>query len=270
MVEISTILRLHDTSKLAYFERAIQSLHSQSSVSVYPIVVLQNFSSEEVDVVKENFDKNWYFNQHAEGCITNLIGEDGVDHRSALLNEGIKRHHERGGDILGFLDYDDILYGHAYELLSSALLESSTAIAFASLEMFHAIPLKDYDFIYKSSSPFIGKNKLDLLKENFCPIHSYLINTSLIDKNELYFRKDMTRVEDYEFLIRVAGRYPCDFSNIGKNIGGYFMRSDDSNSTPDWESNSNQDDKKRIWRLNRKILQHTKARTEIRFYATDI
>jgi len=236
---------------------------------VKPIVVLQRFSNSEVATVEAILSRNWYFPEHQEPEIINLQDESNVDARSQLMNLGINCHMKSGNSYLGFLDYDDFLYSQAYSMLTTTLSESNAAVAFASVELAKVIPLKDYDFVYEMSKPFVGKNKIDLLRDNFCPLHSYLIKTDGIDESLLYFRENMIRVEDYEFLIRLVGTNPCDFSNLGKFIGCYVMRSDGSNTTP-WSAQVKEGESRtNIWAENVKLLNMYKSSTEVKFYASD-
>ncbi|WP_444903960.1 hypothetical protein ACJJIU_01530 [Microbulbifer sp. CnH-101-E] len=213
--------------------------------------------------------ENWFFSEHLEPRVINF--NDGLDHdaRSELMTIGMQAHIESRNRYLAFLDYDDYMYSHAYSTLIESLVASNASIAFATVEMANVIALKDYEFIYEMSLPFQGTNKFDLLRENFCPIHSYIIDTSRIDKCELYFQNDMTRLEDYEFLLRIAGNKPCDFSQLGVKIGCYVMRNDGSNSTPTDTDGVDGEEKQKIWKFNREKLLSQRSKIEVKFYASD-
>src|SRR5690606_30875675 len=110
-------------------------------------------------------------------------------------------------------------------------------------------------FVYRMSFPFVGRNKVDLVKDNFCPLHSYMIDCSKVERRDLYFRRDLNRVEDYEFLLRVAGSNPCDFSNLHIRTGLYMMRNDGSNSTPCGTGSDLDLKQKATWKENRTRLE---------------
>lgn len=268
-MNVSCVIRFHDINNLAYLERALHSLHAQTDVSVKPIVVLQRFSEQEIEKVRQTISDNWYFAEHQEPSVINLDDGLDTDARSQLINLGMQCHIQSGNSFLGFLDYDDFLYSHAYATLTRTLLDKKAAVAFAGIELANAVPLMDYDFIHKISKPYTGRNKVDLLRDNFCPLHSYLINTDVIDHSELFFREEMSRVEDYEFLIRLVGVNPCDFSNLDHFIGCYVMRSDGSNTTPLGDGTASDRDKSLIWKENVKLLNKYKASTEVKFFASD-
>lgn len=268
-MSVSTVIRFHDIKFLQLLERAIQSLHSQYDTPVQPIIVLQRFSKDNELKVRKMLSENWFFPEHLKPRLINF--NDGLDHdaRSELMTVGMQAHTESGNRYLAFLDYDDYMYSHAYSTLIESLVESKASIAFATVEMANVIALKDYEFIYEMSLPFQGANKFDLLKENFCPIHSYIIDTFHIDTSELYFQSDMTRLEDYEFLLRISGCNPCDFSQLGVKIGCYVMRNDGSNSTPTETDGSDAEEKLKVWELNRKKLLSQRSKIEVKFYASD-
>lgn len=269
MDSISTLIRFHDIEHISLLERAIASLHSQSFLSVQPIVILQDFTIEEQKLVNNLLREIWYFEVHKSFVIVNVDNPEKKDLRSKLINTGIKFHYENKNRFLTFLDYDDILYSNAFNILSKPLIESDCAISFASVDVAEALAFGNYDFIYNLSSPYKGSNKIDLMKDNFCPIHSYMIDTNKVDKADIYFNEEFTRVEDYEFLLRVAGKNPCNFSSLGKVIGLYFMRNNGINTTPSIFDDDSENQKLESWKNNSKLLDKAKSNTEVKFYASD-
>ena len=266
---VTTVIRIHSISGLPLLERAVQSLHAQADVVVQPVVVTQRFNSDELESVERLVRRQWFFEGLPTPKLINFEDSGCDDVRSALLNVGIKEHFSAGNRYLGFLDYDDLLYTHAYRVLTGALRDSMSVVAFATIEAAKAVALHDYEFIYSISAPYIGKGKLDLLKENFCPLHSYLVDTSKLDPAEVYFETRLTRLEDYDFLLRIAGRHPCNFTNLGTKIGLYFMRSDQSNSTPEGVDTEADREKRRVWQRNRDQLAAFRSGYEVKLFASD-
>lgn len=266
---VSAIVRFHDPAGLAKLERAIQSLHAQNGAVVQPIVVTQRFDKRAFQRTRDAVLRQWFFDWLPEPLVENFEDGGEGDARSALMNLGIERHRSLGNRFLAFLDYDDLLYSHAYRTLMRPLLNSDVAVAFASVEMGHAVGLHDYDFVYDMSYPFLGRNKIDLVRDNFCPLHSYLVDCAKVKARELYFRSELSRVEDYDFLLRVAGPSPCDFSGIGRRIGVYLMRSDDSNSTPSHDGSAADLEKQSVWKRNRDSLDRLRSGYPVQFFASD-
>lgn len=266
---VSVIVRFHDIGKLALLERSIQSLHAQVGVRVQPIVVAQRFAGADLDALRAAVHRQWFFSGQPVPEIINLVDGSTHDARSDLLNFGVERHLALGNRYLAFLDYDDVMYTHAYATLAGALQSSGAAIAFASVEVANVVSLKDYEFVYALSKPYKGRNKMDLLRNNFCPLHSYLLDTRKLQPEELHFNGDLNRLEDYDFLLRVAGRNPCDFSKLGTNIGLYMMRTDYSNSTPVGEGPVTERETGSHWKDSAARLAAARSSYEIKFYASD-
>lgn len=267
---VSTIVRIHDPAGVAKLERAIQSLHSQTDVLVQPIVVTQGFSRDDFSMISQCVGRQWFFDWMPQPVVVNHPDQSRQDIRSDLINLGIEEHKKRGNRYLAFLDYDDLLYTHAYKTLSGVLSTTNAAVAFAGMEMVHAVGLMDYDFFYEMSKPFKGKNKLDLVHENFAPLHSYMVDCSKVPERELRFRSELTRVEDYDFLLRVGGPNPCDFSQLKVRIGAYIQRSNDSNTTPKGVDTPEDRLKQKVWKANRDRLNALRSTYEIKLYASDL
>ncbi|QOW24165.1 hypothetical protein INQ43_10700 [Lysobacter sp. H23M47] len=262
-------MRFHDVSKLMLLERAIQSLHAQVGVVLQPIIVTQRFTMPELEILQAAVRRQWYFSNLPTPQILNLDDGSAHDARSDLLNMGVQCHLQLGNRYLGFLDYDDVMYTHAYRTLVGALNASGAALAFATVEVANVVSLKDYEFVYGLTKPYRGRNKLDLIKENFCPLHSYLLDCSRLNPEELYFRADLNRLEDYDFLLRVAGSNPCDFSKLGTSVGLYVMRSDGTNSTPHGDGPVTLREQGTHWKDSAARLGALRSTYEVRFFACD-
>jgi hypothetical protein len=151
-----------------------------------------------------------------------------LDARTELLNLGLS---VCEGQYVGFLDYDDILYPEAYELLVDRLIKTQAAIAFASVRVINAEIQNNFICLRNQVVPnFHGNSLCDLFRANFCPIHSYLIDRSKIEQNALKFDTNLTWEEDYELLLRICSAYKSDFGLLNKLIGDYYYKTDGSNT----------------------------------------
>jgi glycosyltransferase involved in cell wall biosynthesis len=150
------------------------------------------------------------------------------DYRSKLLNEGIQT---AAGRFLAFLDYDDIIYPHAYELLIDTLINEQVAIAFGRIIISHVKPQKNnFYYTVRKEHIFNGETKYQLMQGNFCPIHSFVLDRKLIPREDLFFSEESVKFEDYHFLLRIVARYSSAFSDINEIVGEYIMRLDGSNT----------------------------------------
>ena len=86
----------------------------------------------------------------------------------------------------------------------------------------------------ESKRPYIDERKTKahlLLQGNFFPIHSYVIDRSRVQSQDLYINTQLSRLEDYELLLRLAAKYQFDFQSCGMPVAEYRFRTDGSNST---------------------------------------
>jgi len=227
---LDTIVRFHDLRRLKELDRCIFSLVCQTYRPLNIILAVQRFSKSDIETVRSALGPLL----DGEGGVTleivNFDKEKPEDARSALLNTGLQA---AQGRYVGFLDYDDVLYPEAYELLTSCLKESEAAIAFASVRVMQLGVY--YYFLYgvEELNPFYrGSGLLDLYKINFCPLHSYLIDRSVADLATLHFDETMTLQEDYDFLLRFCAANVSDFSLKDTPVGDYYYKSDGSNTVP--------------------------------------
>ena len=128
------------------------------------------------------------------------------------------------------------MYGHAYawltEMLDGGQQGGEFAIAFGGIILKKACVREGVVYnIGRDGGAFKGKDFNDLLKENFCPIHSFLIDRSRMDSTDIAFNESLTRLEDYDFLLRTCAKYPANFTGIDKKVGVYNWKYAGGNST---------------------------------------
>lgn len=228
--QIDVVVRIHDASRMAELKRCVFSLVSQSHRPLRIILAAQRFSEGDLAATRA-------------GLAPLIAGEDGVtldivnwtdpepaDARSVLLNLGVQA---AEGQYLAYLDYDDAIYPDAYELLIDKLRQTGAAIAFASVRIMR---LHVYEhFFYTAEKvvpPYSGKTLMDLFRNNFCPIHSYVIDRGQVAPELFAFNTNLLMEEDYDVLLKICARYPSDFSLIGTEIGEYYYKTDGSNTVP--------------------------------------
>lgn len=215
---VSVIVRFHDLQRQVELDRALFSLINQTHRGIEAIIVLQNLAKH-LDAIRTIVDKfDWRSPGHARPVVCNLRSDIG-DARSQLLNIGIAK---ASGRYLAILDCDDYLYSYAYEHLLAGLRRSGAAISFGDIAIKHKRLLGEYVCnVGMARTNYIPKSYSDLLYDNFCPIHSFLIDRDRIAAEDLTFDERLTRLEDYDFLLRICCKYPSDFTARDKVIGVY-------------------------------------------------
>ncbi len=227
---IDTIVRFHDVRRLAELKRCVFSLVGQTYQPVRIVLVLQRFTGEQIEAVEEALAPLLEGRDTPRLSIVNLTEPEPADARSVLLNLGIQN---AQGKYLAFLDYDDVLYPEAYAMMIGRLKETGAAIAFAKVRVMRVDVYNE--FLYTKEQvvpPFSGSDLLDLFHNNYCPLHSYVIDRSQIPSEMLTFMTAMTLEEDYELLLRICATFPSDFTLIGTTIGDYYYKTDGSNTVP--------------------------------------
>ena len=188
---------------------------------------MQRFSPDEILATREALTQLLKIDPGLQVTVLNWEEKEPIDGRSALLNHGINH---AQGRYLAFLDYDDVLYPEAYTMLTERLRATQAAVAFGGIYISEVDVFETFSYIKAKKFPFSWTNLTDLLRQNFCPIHSFVLDRTMISAQHLFFEPLMNRNEDYDFLIRICAQCHSDFSLAKTYIGTYFLKNDGSNT----------------------------------------
>ena len=228
--QIDVVVRIHDVSRIQELSRSVFSLVSQTYRPLRIIIAAQRFSAADLAAIRAGLAAFLEGESDVDLAIVNWTEAEPSDARSVLLNLGVQA---AQGRYLAYLDYDDALYPDAYELLIERLRITGAAIAFASVRI---MQLQVFDhFFYtaeKVTPPFSGATLMDMFRNNFCPVHSYVIDREQVAPELLSFNVNLLMEEDYDVLLRICARYTSDFALIGTNVGEYYYKTDGSNTVP--------------------------------------
>jgi hypothetical protein len=228
--QIDTIVRFHDDRRIAELKRCVFSLAGQTYRPIRIVLVLQRFSGPQIEAVEQALGPLLEGRDAPQLAIVNLTDPEPADARSVLLNLGVQN---VTGRYLAFLDYDDVLYPEAYEMMIRRLKDTGAGIAFAKVRVMR-VDVYDEFFYTKERviPPFSGSDLLDLFHNNFCPLHSYVIDRSQVPAEMLNYVTTLTREEDYDVLLRICAAHLSDFTLIETDIGDYYYKTDGSNTVP--------------------------------------
>ncbi len=228
MLEVNTVVRFHDAQRIPELKRCLFSLVGQSYRPLHIILALQRFSNKEIDETRAAISSIVKEDDSLRLSIVNYELSQPEDARSALLNLGTLT---ASKEYLAFLDYDDVLYPEAYQLLTSQIARTKAAIVFSSVRVMRLTVYDQYFYAEgRVGAPFGGTDLVDLFKANFCPLHSYMLDRRIVSDSELRFNTSMKIEEDYDMLLRVCAKYRSDFGLIEKFIGDYYYKTDGSNT----------------------------------------
>lgn len=262
---VDVIIRYHRVDRTLELDIALASLFNQTYSPIHVIIVTQNFSAQDLRVVRDLLSEYDWETRHVAPTVVNVESPSGLDVRSKLLNAGIARTRQR---YLAILDYDDLLYSHAYEHLISVATKHDAAVSFGGIVVKHVCVFESFVWNLKRIDDYFRVGGLeDLIHDNFCPIHSFIVDMRKINIADISFNENLTRLEDYDFLLRLAEKYKFSFEGIGRKIGVYNFHLDGSNSSqvflghgPEYEANARQwnDARRHIWRLKNRVKDKLK------------
>ena len=228
--QVDCIVLLHNPNRALELGCCAFSLFGQTYRPVNIILAVQRFSESDIAAVREALCPILSLPDAPTLNMINWQQAEPADARTELLNFGVS---VCTGQYVGFLDYDDVLYPEAYELLVGRLETTRAAIAFASTRVMGADIHEGFVYAHSQITPtFHGESLRDLFRANFCPIHSYLIDRSKLVRDELSFDTTLTWEEDYDMLLRLCSAHRSDFGLLDKVIGDYYYKTDGSNTVP--------------------------------------
>lgn len=228
MNQVDCIVRFHDVTRLSELERCVFSLVGQKHRPLHIIIVVQRFTDVQISDTREALTDILRLPNPPTVTLLNWESDCPSDARTELLNMGLQA---ATGQYVSFLDYDDVLYPEAYAILVERLRTTGKAIAFAKVRVVNADVFPEFIYVAQNGKAhFSGENLKDLFRANFCPIHSYLIDRSIVSADILSFDTRITWEEDYDFLLKICAAYPSSFEDVKTTIGDYYYKNDGSNS----------------------------------------
>jgi hypothetical protein len=224
---LDVIVRLHDPSRSFELRRCIFGLVCQSYRPLTIILVTQRFSETQFEQLRTNLAPTLAIDGSVQFKMANYSKPLPTDARAALLNLGLREAH---GRYVAFLDHDDSIFPQAYGQLIQELTDADCAIAFGSIAVKDVDVFQDALLIERRTAVYKGKNVFDLFDDNFCPIHSFVIDRQKASTEDLFFDESLCKLEDYDFLLRFCAQYESSFRLLGTFVGDYYIKNDGSNT----------------------------------------
>jgi len=226
---VATIIRFHRSGDQRLLNNAIFSLLSQSGCQVQPYLALQDMADDEVMLLEERLAAlPWH-----DGCFPIIrryqSTPENPDLRSLMLNDSLKA---VGSGYAAFLDYDDVLFPHAYEYLLARLKSTGKNATFG--RVYSTTVDAGTGLITKRERVYdYGFSYSEFLHCNHAPLHSFMLDLSRIDLGSISYFDDMKYMEDYYLTLQLFNRRDTDWASLKSDqfIGDYIHREGDATNT---------------------------------------
>ncbi len=230
---LSVIIRFHQGGNTQFLDEALFSLALQDWDELELLLMVQNATSElEAEVEELAHRQPWRVPPRVR--VLSVTMPAGADGRSRLLNRGIAT---ARGRYLAYLDYDDLVYPHGYRTLISRLRSHGYTWAVGGCLKARSLSAPGHWYVVEKTRLSKGRSAIkNLCAGNSIAIHSYVIDRARLGDFDIGFDEELTRGEDYDFLLRLATRHRPDLGVIEDVVCEYRMRMDGSNTVLDCQA----------------------------------
>ncbi|MCP5004008.1 MAG: glycosyltransferase [Planctomycetes bacterium] len=211
MLLVSVIIPTYNYAH--FIERCINSVLSQTYKNIEIIVVDDGSSDNTVYILKKYGKKINYYSQKNSGL-------------SNARNTGIKF---SKGDVLQFLDSDDILATTAIEDRIK-LMDADKMVIICRNQLFEKFTENGPVSVGEYKLPAIKSAKA-ILYSNIAPVHAFLVHKNVVNQIGL-FDESLDACEDYDYWFRVY-KSGFEFSFCNKVLVYYQKHSDSMSSDID-------------------------------------
>lgn len=221
---VTTIIRHHRRGDLKELRNALYCLAAMKDCRVIPFIAAQDLSPEqEADIRALLLEIPWH--QGIEPRLEFYQTDGGTgDLRSKMLNESLQKVETK---YAAFLDYDDRLMPHAYAWHIDRLQKTGKAISFG--RVFHTVYDDATGRLLERKVCFeYGYSYRDFVNHNHAPLHSFLLDITQLNTQELIYYDDQKYMEDYLMMLQLVTEDNADWDGLKDNmyVGDYFFSTD--------------------------------------------
>lgn len=219
-LEVSILIRFHRDSPLLELLQNLGSIFAVVGCTVRPIILAQDHDDNSLQMITKAFD-DYEWGKDSWPSLKTYYSIDGNgDLRSKILNEALIN---CSTVYAAVLDYDDRIYSGSYYYLLDRLNTTGKAISFGRVYVTN-FDSRNLIIINKNDSFTYGYSYEEFVRHNHAPIHSFILDLSKIDLNNIIYYDDHKYMEDYFLTLQIFSEENADWESlsIGRYIGEYF------------------------------------------------
>jgi hypothetical protein len=223
---LSVVIRNHTLDRLQLLDHAVFSLACQAYRPLEIVLVTQSRDPDAVVKLTTVLERHRHVDDYAFQVVARPSAED---IRGRLLNVGVEA---ARGQYLAFLDDDDVVYPQHYRRLVDALQGGAAAWAVGRTRIARFTSDAEGALYCTAKHLFSHHDRFslpELVHENYIPAHAYVLDRERLGPFRVAFSEEVSRAEDYVFLLRLASFFRPVFLGEGASCE-YRMRDDGSNS----------------------------------------
>lgn len=217
---VTTVIRFHKSGDLPSLRGALYCLLAMQDCLVRPLIAAQDLSERQRgELIACLADFPWFKGYEPVVEYHESPGGRG-DLRSRMLNESLRAVRTR---YAGILDFDDLLFPHAYRWLIGRMRSQDKAIAFG--RVFSTAYDGDKGLILERKRSFqYGYSYDEFVGHNHAPTHSFLIDAERVDFKVTVYHDDQRYMEDYLLALQIFRRDNADWEGLKDNmyVGDYI------------------------------------------------
>ncbi len=224
---VTTIVRYHQAGNLSLLQNALLSLAAMKNCRVIPLIAAQNLDPSRTREVERLLQSIPWPSDVRPRLHHYRSTDKNSDLRARMLTESLKLVNTK---YAAFLDYDDLVFAHAYEWMIGRLIKTGKAVTFG--RVYSTRHCVDSGRFWHRQKEFVeGRDYEQFLQLNHAPLHSIMFDISQLDLEYLEYHDEQCYLEDYFLTLQLISSENTDWLSLNENYYvGDYLHSDCGNT----------------------------------------